>query len=46
MHGALFIGYLYFAVEVMVAFKKNIGWRLKTFIAALYHWELLLQTRN
>ena len=34
MHGALFVGYLYFAVEVMVAFKKNIGWRLKTFIAA------------
>lgn len=34
MHGALFIGYMYFAVEVMVAFKKNIGWCLKTFIAA------------
>ena len=34
MHGALFIGYMYFAVEVMVALKKNIGWCLKTFIAA------------
>ena len=34
MHGAFFIGYMYFAVEVMVAFKKNIGWCLKTFIAA------------
>lgn len=34
IHGALFIGYIYFAVEVMVAFKKNIGWCLKTFIAA------------
>lgn len=34
MHGALFIGYMCFAVEVMVAFKKNIGWCLKTFIAA------------
>lgn len=34
MHGALFISYLYFAIEVAVTFKKNIGWCIKAFLAA------------
>lgn len=34
MHGALFISYLYFAIEVAVIFKKNIGWCIKAFLAA------------
>ena len=34
MHGALFVGYIYFAIEVAITFKKNIGWCIKTFLAA------------
>lgn len=34
IHGALFISYIYFAIKVAVALKKNIGWCLKAFIAA------------
>lgn len=34
MHGALFVGYIYFTIEVAVAFKKNIGWCIKSFLAA------------
>ena len=34
MQGALFVGYIYFAIEVAVAFKKNIGWCIKSFLAA------------
>ena len=34
MHGTLFISYLYFAINVAVTFKKNIGWCLKAFIVA------------
>ena len=34
MHGALFITYIYYAIEVAVTFKKNIGWCLKALIAA------------
>jgi len=34
MHGALFVGYIYFAIEVAISFKKNIGWCIKTFLAA------------
>ncbi|HMI78873.1 MAG TPA: DUF3817 domain-containing protein [Ferruginibacter sp.] len=35
IHGALFIAFIYFAFEVMGAFKKNIGWLAKAFIAAI-----------
>ena len=34
-HGVLFIAFLYFAFEVMGAFKKNIGWFAKAFAAAI-----------
>ncbi len=34
MHGALFVGYIYFAIEVAVTFKKNIGWCIKSLLAA------------
>jgi integral membrane protein len=34
MHGALFVSYIYFAIEVAITFKKNIGWCIKTFLAA------------
>jgi integral membrane protein len=34
MHGALFISYIYFAIEMAVTFKKSIGWCFKAFIAA------------
>ena len=34
VHGALFIGFLYFAFEVMGTCKKNFGWFLKAFVAA------------
>jgi len=35
VHGALFIAFIYFAFEVMCAFKKNIGWLAKAFLAAI-----------
>ena len=35
VHGALFITFIYFAFEVMGAFKKNIGWFAKAFAAAI-----------
>ena len=35
IHGALFIGFIYFAFEVMCALKKNIGWFAKAFAAAI-----------
>lgn len=34
IHGALFIGFIYFAFEVMGTLKKNIGWFAKAFAAA------------
>ena len=34
MHGLLFVTYFYFAIEVLVTFKKNAGWCIKTFLAA------------
>lgn len=34
MHGALFIAYMYLAIDVAISFKKNIGWCIKTFLAA------------
>ena len=34
MHGALFVGYIYFEIEVAVTFKKNIGWCIKSLLAA------------
>ena len=35
IHGALFITFLYFAFEVMGTCKKNFGWFLKAFVAAI-----------
>ena len=35
MHGALFIGFIYLAFEVMGALRKNIGWFAKAFAAAI-----------
>ena len=35
VHGALFISFIYFAFEVMGAFKKNIHWFAKAFAAAI-----------
>ena len=35
IHGALFIAFIYFAFEVMGSLKKNFGWFVKAFIAAL-----------
>lgn len=35
VHGALFVTFIYFAFEVMGAFKKNIVWLAKAFIAAI-----------
>ena len=35
IHGALFIAFIYFAFEVMGAFKKNIYWFAKAFAAAI-----------
>jgi integral membrane protein len=34
-HGALFVAFIYFAFEVMGAFKKNIFWLAKAFIASI-----------
>ena len=34
LHGALFITYLYFIIEVAVTFKKGIGWCIIAFLAA------------
>jgi len=34
MHGALFISYIYFAIETAISFRKSIGWCGKAFIAA------------
>jgi len=34
IHGALFIGFIYLAFEVMGTLKKNIGWFAKAFAAA------------
>jgi integral membrane protein len=34
MHGLLFITYFYFAIQVLVTFKKSAGWSVKTFLAA------------
>ncbi len=35
IHGALFIAFIYFAFEVMGALKKNMGWFVKAFVAAI-----------
>jgi integral membrane protein len=35
VHGALFICFIYFAFEVMGAFKKNMGWFARAFAAAI-----------
>lgn len=35
IHGALFIGFTYFAFEVMSKLQKNIGWFAKAFAAAI-----------
>jgi integral membrane protein len=35
IHGLLFISFIYFAFEVMGAFKKPIGWFAKAFAAAI-----------
>ena len=35
VHGALFIGFIYFAFEVMGTLKKNISWLAKAFLAAI-----------
>ena len=35
VHGALFICFIYFAFEVMGAFKKNMVWFVKAFAAAI-----------
>jgi len=34
MHGALFIAYIYFGIEVTLAFKKNFVWCFKALAAA------------
>jgi len=34
-HGALFIGYLYLAFEVMGTLKKSFAWFAKAFVAAI-----------
>ena len=34
VHGALFVGFLYFAFEVMGTLKKNFSWFMKAFLAA------------
>ncbi len=34
IHGALFIGFIYLAFEVMGTLKKNIGWFAKAFAAS------------
>jgi integral membrane protein len=34
MHGVLFIGYIYFGLEVAFAFKKSFGWCVKALAAA------------
>ena len=34
MHGALFIAYIYFGIEVTLAFKKNFVWCCKALAAA------------
>ena len=34
MHGALFIAYIYFGIEVALAFKKNFVWCCKALAAA------------
>ncbi len=35
IHGALFIAFIYFAIEVMGSLKKKITWFIKAFAAAL-----------
>ena len=35
VHGVLFVAFIYFAFEVMGSLKKNFGWFVKAFIAAL-----------
>jgi len=35
IHGALFITFIYFTLEVMGALKKNMGWFAKAFAAAI-----------
>lgn len=34
-HGALFVGYVYLAFNVMTEFKKSIGWLALAFVAAI-----------
>jgi len=34
IHGALFVIFIYFAFEVMVALNKNLIWLIKAFVAA------------
>lgn len=34
-HGALFVAYIYFAFAIFTAFKKNIAWLAKAFLAAI-----------
>ena len=34
IHGALFVGFIYFAFEIMGALNKNFIWFLKAFVAA------------
>ena len=35
VHGALFVGFIYFAFEVMTDLKKNTGWFAGAFLAAI-----------
>jgi integral membrane protein len=35
LHGALFVGYLYLAFEVMGSLKKNFSWFAQAFAAAI-----------
>ncbi len=35
VHGALFVGFIYFAFEVMTVFKKKISWLARAFAAAI-----------
>jgi len=35
VHGALFVAFIYFAFGVMGAFKKNMVWLVKAFLAAI-----------
>ncbi len=34
IHGVLFIGYIYFGIEVALTFKKSVGWCCKALAAA------------